>query len=94
MTHAYLLQEYNETGHTHRFHLIMTRITGEVKNHRCHNYNVIKNKKKVDVICSKCGHIDVRTRMPSRGRTYTHTNCGGEISFKKRNDDGNGFIKL
>ena len=31
MTHAYLLQEYNESGHTQNFQDIMTRITGIIK---------------------------------------------------------------
>lgn len=94
MTHAFLVQEYNERGHTQRFQDIMTRITGTRKNHRCHNYKTIKSKKSVDIICSKCGHIGTRTRMPKAGATYKHTGCGGEITFKKNNSGGSGFIKI
>lgn len=95
MTHAFLVQEYNERGHTQRFHSIMTRITGTLKNHRCHNYKTIKSKKNVDIICSKCGHIGTRTRMPKAGATYKHSGCGGDITFKKNNNgDGSGFIKI
>ena len=52
MTHAYLLQEYNESGHTENFQNIMTRITGIEKNHRCHSYNVegLRNKRAVHYI--------------------------------------------
>ena len=94
MTHAYLVQEHNERGHTQRFNDIMTRITGVRKNHRCHNYEVSKNKQNVDVLCSKCGHIGTRARMPKAGIIYKHTGCGGEITFKKNNDGGSGFIKI
>ena len=38
MVHAYLVHKYNEKGHTARFQRMMTNITGEYKNHRCHNY--------------------------------------------------------
>lgn len=93
MTHAYLVQEFNERGHTQRFQDIMTRITGTRKNHRCHNYKT-KSKKSVDITCSRCGHIGTRTRMPKAGIIYKHTGCGGEINFKKNNDDGNGFFKI
>ncbi len=44
MTHAYLIEHYNEKGHTARFHDIMTKITGIRKNHRCHDYDVPGSK--------------------------------------------------
>lgn len=100
MTHTFLVQEYNETGHTQNFQNIMTRITGVRKNHRCHDYDVIRSNQNIDIVCSKCGHIGTRTRMPKKGVSYKHTGCGGVITFK-RNDDfsaddssNNGFWKI
>jgi len=87
MTHAFLVQEYNETGHTLNFQNIMTRITGIRKNHRCHNYETIRSVQGVDIICSKCGHIGTRTRMPKKGLGYKHSGCGGIVSFKKNSGE-------
>ena len=85
MTHAYLLQEYNESGHTQNFQDIMTRITGIDKNHRCHSYNVdgLRNKRKAYFIC-ECGQTEgYRMRMPNKGQSYTARCCGGKVYFSK-----------
>ena len=87
MVHAFLIHKYNEKGHTARFQQIMTKITGEYKNHRCHNYNTEglkrKNKKNIQGTCGKCGYTFYRARSPMRGRQYTHKRCGGVITFTK-----------
>jgi len=97
MTHAYLLQEYNEPGHTQRFQDTMTRITGENINHRCHSYNVkgLRNKRSVAYWCP-CGLTDgFRSRMPKANAVYTAKCCGGRVSFKKIKDTNNeSFISL
>ena len=90
MTHAYLLQEYNEKGHTARFQMIMTRITGERKNHRCHSYNTqgLRNKRKKDVVidCNSCGIIGYRARMPRKGSIYRCVKCKDIITFYRLSD--------
>ena len=90
MTHAFLLQEYNETGHTRRFQSIMTSITGEAKNHRCHKYNTqgLRNKRKKDVVidCGTCGIIGYRARMPRKGSIYRCVKCKGIITFYRLSD--------
>lgn len=109
MTHAFLLEVYNEPGHTNRFQQIMTRITGEDVNHRCHSYDVtgLKNKRNVYYVC-ECGLTDGwRSRMPKAGSTYTARCCKGKVSFSRveypkeasaasnrKKDDGNDFISL
>tara|TARA_B100000131_G_scaffold312814_1_gene347400 strand:- start:3620 stop:4135 length:516 start_codon:yes stop_codon:yes gene_type:complete len=85
MTHAYLLQEFQEAGHTARFQSIMTRITGENKNHRCHDYDVssLQNKKNVRFFCL-CGKTDGRrSRMPKDGLLYRSRCCGSIITFER-----------
>jgi len=85
MTHAFLLEYYNEAGHTARFQSIMTRITGENINHRCHSYDVegLRNKRKVFYIC-ECGETSgYRSRMPQRGATYTARCCKGKVTFSR-----------
>ena len=85
MVHAYLVHKYNEKGHTRRFQQMMTNITGEYKNHRCHNYNTegLRRREPKNVVwaCQRCGAEGRKARMPRRGRTYTHSRCGGVIDF-------------
>ena len=90
MTHAYLIEHFNEKGHTSRFHMIMTRITGKNINHRCHNYNVmgLKNKAGVSFSCP-CGKADgFRSRMPKAGVVYRAKCCKGIVTFKKLKNNG------
>ena len=85
MTHAFLLEHHSEPGHSHRFQSIMTRITGERINHRCHSYDVtgLRNKKNVRDMC-ECGQtIGYRSRMPKKGSVYKARCCGGIVSFEK-----------
>ena len=85
MTHAYLAQVHNEVGHTDRFQQIMTRITGENINHRCHSYDVtgLRNKRSVHYIC-ECGETEgYRTRMPKAGSRYTARCCKGSVTFSR-----------
>jgi len=85
MTHAYLTQEHNEPGHTDRFQQIMTRITGEIKNHRCHQYDVstLRNKRDVIYWCD-CGMTTgKRARMPKTGLVYRSRCCKSVITFQK-----------
>ena len=86
MVHAYLVHKYNEKGHTARFQRMMTNITGEYKNHRCHSYNTegLRRKEPKNVVwrCSRCGFEGRKARMPRSGRKYTHSGgCGGVIAF-------------
>ncbi len=85
MVHAYLVHKYNERGHTARFQAMMTKITGEHKNHRCHDYNTEglrrKQKKNIMCVCQRCGFMFWRARAPLRGRVYNHKKCGGIIKF-------------
>jgi hypothetical protein len=84
-----LVHKYNEKGHTRRFQSIMTRITGEHKNHRCHNYNTDgirrprgKQAKNVKWTCARCDFVGWKARMPrNSNRVYTHRKCGGQVSF-------------
>ncbi len=86
MVHAYLVHKYNEKGHTRRFQQMMTNITGEYKNHRCHNYDTVgirkRQEKKVKWTCTRCGESGGKARMPRNGGVgYTHKRCGGRIEF-------------
>ena len=99
MVHAYLVHKYNEKGHTPRFQRMMTNITGEYKNHRCHNYDTdgLKRKqvKKIHCECNRCGFTYQKARMPKyAGRTtYTHRGCGGAITFS-RMDSHSDSVKI
>jgi predicted SprT family Zn-dependent metalloprotease len=86
MVHAYLIYKYNDKGHTPRFQRMMTNITGEYKNHRCHNYDTtgLRRTQAKNVIwrCQgPCGAEGRKVRMPRRGRTYTCRGCGGVVVF-------------
>ena len=85
MVHAYLVHKFNEKGHTRRFQNMMIRITGEYKNHRCHNYDTVgikrKQEKKVKWSCSGCGVEGWRVRMPKVNRGYTCRRCGSSVTF-------------
>jgi hypothetical protein len=89
MVHAYLCHKFNEKGHTPRFQRMMTNITGEYKNHRCHNYDTTglkrKQAKKVQAECGRCGFTYQKARMPKHAAysTYTHRGCGGAITFSR-----------
>ena len=89
MVHAYLCHKYGEKGHTPRFQRMMTNITGEYKNHRCHNYDTTglkrKQAKKVQAECGRCGFTYQKARMPKHAAysTYTHRGCGGAITFTR-----------
>ena len=86
MTHAYLLEHYNEKGHTARFQSIMTRITGVRKNHRCHSYNVtgLRAERNITISCPIHGEIGTRSRMPKAGLVYRCRRCRSKITFKKK----------
>jgi predicted SprT family Zn-dependent metalloprotease len=89
MVHAYLVHKFNEKGHTRRFQNMMIRITGEHKNHRCHNYDTVgirkKQVKKIHCECNRCGFTYEKARMPKYAgmTTYTHRGCGGAITFTR-----------
>ena len=86
MTHAFLLEHYNETGHTIMFQSIMRRITGEAKNHRCHDYDVegLRNKRDIEIICPTHGVIGMRARMPKKGLMYKCRSCKNFVYFKRK----------
>lgn len=83
MVHAFLVHKYNEGGHTARFQRMMTDITGERKNHRCHNYNTegLRRKKKYFLVCERCGSEHGMARRP-KYPTYKHRGCGGKMTLK------------
>ena len=85
MVHAYLLEFHNERGHTSRFQSMMTMITGEYKNHRCHNYNVegLRNEKNVVATCPRCGVVGKRSRLPNARLVYKCSKCKSKISWTK-----------
>lgn len=87
MVHAYLIHKYNEKGHTARFQRMMTDITGEHKNHRCHNYDTTglrrKQERSISVVCPSCGVIGSRARMPKRGLRYSCRTCRSPVSFTR-----------
>ena len=84
MVHAYLVHKFNEKGHTVRFQRMMTNITGEYKNHRCHNYNTVGIKKRrtknIMWSCRRCEKEGLRARAPMEGRAY-YCRCGGRVEF-------------
>jgi len=98
MVHAYLVQEFNERGHTAMFHRMMTNITGEVINHRCHNYNVdgLRNKHRYEAICPVHGSIGTRNKRPMINRVYKCTQCNSVVEFKdmKSNNNNNNFWSI
>ena len=89
MTHAYLLEHHAESGHTKRFQSIMTRITGEDINHRCHSYDVtgLRNNTTNNIrYACECGQtVGYRKRMPKKGLVYTARCCGGIVTFSRLN---------
>ena len=93
MVHAFLVHKYNERGHTARFQRMMTEITGEYKNHRCHNYDTtgLRRKQAKNVLwqCQgPCGAEGRKARMPKAGRIYTCRTCRGRVKFTDmRNTD-------
>jgi predicted SprT family Zn-dependent metalloprotease len=85
MVHAYLVHKYNEKGHTARFQRMMTRITGEYKNHRCHSYDTVgikrKQERKVKWECSGCPSEGWKVRMPKRPHGHICRACRGTVTF-------------
>ncbi len=92
ITHAYLVEHFNERGHTKTFQSIMTRITGEIKNHRCHSYDTEGLRKsqsrKIKYTCSCGDTVGYRARMPKKNSVYTARCCGGRVTFEKIDFDG------
>jgi predicted SprT family Zn-dependent metalloprotease len=86
MVHAFLVHKHNEKGHTARFQWMMTKITGEHKNHRCHNYDTtgLRRTQAKNVLwqCQgSCGAEGRKARMPKHGRFYSCRSCGGRVKF-------------
>jgi len=101
MVHAFLVHTYNERGHKWRFQQMMTDITGEYKNHRCHNYDTEglrrKQVKKIHCKCSRCGFVYHKARMPKHAAysDYKHRGCGGKIEFTDtRTDEASSKVKI
>ena len=94
MVHAFLLEHHNEKGHTARFQRMMTNITGEFKNHRCHTYNVsgLRNKRNIVANCPNCGVIGRRSRRPKATLVYKCTKCSSRIIWSK--EDSGSFTPL
>ena len=93
MVHAYLVHKYNEKGHSRRFQQMMTNITGEYKNHRCHNYDTsgLRRTQAKNIIwrCQgPCGAEGRKARMPKAGRIYTCRTCNGRVRFTDQRATG------
>ena len=96
MVHAYLVQKYNQKGHTPLFQRMMTDITGERKNHRCHNYDVseVRREARYTLVCHRCGHEHGMSRKP-KYPSYKHRGCGGKMTLKDDTDSGRlGAVKI
>lgn len=87
MVHAFLIHKYGEKGHTARFQNMMVEITGEYKNHRCHNYDVEGLKrtqeKKFFWSCVDCGNNGKRVRPPMPNRNYYCASCRGVVKITR-----------
>lgn len=87
MVHAFLIHKHNEKGHTRHFQGMMTKITGENINHRCHSYSTVGLKRKrarnIHWMCRRCGDTGDRSRKPLANRVYFHK-CGGTVMFSKK----------
>lgn len=82
MVHAYLIHHHNENGHTRQFHQIMSRITGEWKNHRLHDYNTegLREQRKIEGHCEgNCGVVGRRARMPKQRHGWTCRKCKSPV---------------
>jgi hypothetical protein len=55
MTHLYLMEHFDDRGHSQHFHNIMSRITGVYGNHRCHT--MARAPKKSAVTARKKGGV-------------------------------------
>jgi predicted SprT family Zn-dependent metalloprotease len=82
MVHAYLAHKYDEGGHTARFQRMMTQITGENINHRCHNYDIseVRREARYTLVCHRCGHEHGMSRKPKHPY-YKHRKCGGKMTL-------------
>lgn len=90
MTHAYLIEKYNDVSHGDRFQSVMTKITGKNINHTYHSYDIssLQNRKNVEVFCPLCNSIlFYRSRMPSKGKNFTHDKCGSRVEFRKKSNN-------
>jgi len=86
MTHAYCVEKYGERGHGYWFQRTMTLITGELKNHRCHNYDTsgLKEERNIEAVCPCCNIVlAANARMPAKGRQYIHRDCGNTLIFRR-----------
>ena len=94
MVHAFLLEHYNEKGHTVRFQTMMSEITGVYENHRCHNYNTdgLKRTRKVELVCPTHGVVHKMTRAPRV--SYICRKCRSKLSVIKINKSNDGIIPL
>jgi len=92
MTHAYLIEYFSERGHSPNFQGIMTRITGESINHRCHSYDTVgikKTQKRKWKYTCPCGQtVGYRARKPKAGATYSANCCKGVVKFEDLGYDG------
>ena len=92
MTHAYLIEHFNERGHTSNFQRLMTMITGENVNHRCHSYDTEGIKKRQSrkwKYSCPCGEtVGYRARKPKAGAVYRARCCKGAVKFELLDFDG------
>ena len=81
MTHAWLIQEYNDKAHSRLFQAKMRTITGENKNHRCHTLNVngLARNRGVKAHCHNCGIVGSKTRMPRQINGWKCSSCKSSV---------------
>ena len=89
MVHAYLVHKYNNSSHDRNFQNMMSKITGQNKNHRCHTYDVssLRNKQDVEISCPVHGTVGHQSRIPRKGVAYVHRNCGEVLVYSKVNQN-------
>lgn len=83
MCHMYCAIRHNETGHGRYFQRKMRSITGEYKNHRCHDYEVPTAGAKFVGKCSCTTYYRQRTSKHIRsGAYFTCQKCNTKFQFR------------
>jgi len=85
MVHVALVMHRGDNTHGPAFQKWMTHITGEHKNHRCHNYAGAQRRRqrhKWKFHCKACGTEGTKARDPKAGR-YRCGKCKAPITFTR-----------
>ena len=83
MVHLWCALRHNETGHGAHFQRKMREITGENKNHRCHDYKTPTQGAKFVGTCGCSTYYRQRTSKHIRaGARFTCRKCNGKFQYK------------